>query len=336
MAKSVRPLGAILILAMLAAAGWWLLRGAGSNAQPASPTAAADRPVTGSPPVASAAVAASETTESIDVAWRPLTLIAPGTVVGESAPDGFSHLVIRSHTRVADESAEKISDLFAHLASMLFTAVVADVRAEEDQQGNRRFRLARVATGTGVEIDGRWVIVSSDTQEQLGAALGFMERTALAGGEQQMAETRSVARSSTMAVIDFSSIRLLDGKHRDIYTRYAVLVNPQTGQLDTLVWQMLRVDGERETAPSEPLGPMVRLQPNVIDVCALHVDSEEFTLGVPTKRAFATQGPPQGGPTEEFPEQLRAVAAQKRLTPEAARALYQGLAELLWTSSGSR
>ena len=74
---------------------------------------------------------------------------------------------------------------------------------------------------------------------------------------------------------------------------------------------------------------MVRLAPNAIDDCPLHVDPGHFVFGVPTKKAFATQGPPQGGPTLELPDELKPLAALTRLSPKAARTLQQGLMDLL-------
>jgi len=266
----------------------------------------------------------------VDVTPRPLALIPPGTVIGEGPPEGFSHLVIRSHTRVADDSLDKVSDTFAHLTALLFTAIVADVRGPADSPGGGPCRLERVATGVGVEIDGRFVIVTGATQEELGADLGFMERTALSSGEEQIAAARCAARTPTMALLDFQGIRVIDEKHRDVITRYAVLVHPESGRLDSVVWQFRVPEEEGEPEPEAPLDPMVWLKPRAVDDCPLHIDRDEFVLGVPVKKGFAMQRCPGGERTLPFPEGLESPAARRRPTPEVVRTLEAGLRELLW------
>jgi len=309
--RRARLLSVLLVAVVVAAgAGWWVLRSGSSGEETAPASAVPEGPV--------------------DVTPRPLALIPPGTVIGDGPPEGWSHLVIRSHTRVADDSLDKVSDTFARLTALLFTAVVADVRGPADSPHGGPYRLERVATGVGVEIDGRFVIVTSQTQEELGADLGFLERTALASAEAQIAAARCAARTPTMAVLDFHGIRVIDGRHRDVITRYAVLVHPKTGRLESVLWQFRVPEEEGEPEPTAPLDPMAWLKPSAIDDCPLHIDRDEFMLGVPVKKGFAMQRRPGGERTLPFPEGLESAAVRRRLTPEMVRTLEAGLRELLW------
>lgn len=300
-----------LVAAVVAAStGWWMLRSGSPGGETAPASTLPEGPV--------------------DVTPRPLALIPPGTVIGDGPPEGFSHLVIRSHTRVADDSLDEVSDTFAHLTALLFTAIVADVRGPADSPGGGPYRLERVATGAGVEIDGRFVIVTSETQEELGADLGFLERITLQSGEEQIAAARCAARTPTMALLDFQGIRVIDGKHRDVITRYAVLVHPETGRLETVLWQFRVPEEEGDPEPSAPLDPMVWLQTNSVDDCPLHIDPSEFVFGVPVKKGFAMERCPGGERTLPFPDGLESAAVRRRLTPEVVRTLEAGLRELLW------
>ncbi len=279
------------------------------------------RPAGGPPPSAVAAVPAE-----IDVTPRPVAMIPPGTVLADGPPPGWTNLIIKSHPRVGPESIDKVSATIAGMTSLLFTAILADVEKETRAGRAARFTLSKVAAGVGTEVDGQDMVLSSETQEELGADLGFLDRTVLSGGEAEVRRIRCVARSPTMAVLDAPNILLLQGKHRRVVLRYVLLVDPQTGRLDTLLWHL---------APNEqgqhagPVGPMQWLPANKVVDCVLHVDPGEFLLGFPTTIAFAMQRTPQGRQTLDVPDGLKSAAAQSKLTPTTARQLEEQLRGLL-------
>ena len=269
----------------------------------------------------------------VDVTPRQLDPIPPGTVIEDRPPEEWTHLVVKSCPRVADESIDKVSESTARLAGLLFTAIVADVKEEPQARQASRFSLSKVAAGVGTEVDGQDVVLSSDTQKELGADLGLLDRTALAGGEAHVQEICCVARSRTMLILDAPNVLLHEDKHRLVVLRYAILVDPKTGRLDTLLWLLELEDGG---AYLGPVGPMQWLPPSKLVDCLLHVDRDEFILGVPTTKGFAMVQIPQGRQTLAFSQELKSTAAQSRLTRASARELERQLRSLISQEPGSK
>ena len=261
----------------------------------------------------------------VDVTLRHVALIEPGTVIGEKAPRGWSNLVLKSHPRVAPESKDKVSASTAKYAGFLFTAILADVQPTQPAGGG--YLLSNFAVGVGTRLNGlQDVILSSDTQERLGAKLGFLEKQILSGGEKQLGQMRCVARSRSMAILDTPSVMVVGGKHQKVTLRYMLLVDPRSGRLDTLLWALEDIERAEE---SEPLTPVQWLAPDKIVDCQLHADPKEFTFGIPSSLAFAMIEVPQGQKVLQFPRQLRTTAAALKFTPEAAAALEAGLRRLM-------
>jgi hypothetical protein len=257
----------------------------------------------------------------IDVSPRQPAFLEPGTVVGNRAPKGWSHLVIRTVPRIDDDSRDAVSDGVARLAAMLFTAVVADVRRD-----NGAYSLATVAVGVGAKVNDDPTILTSATQAKLGANFSWLERQVLSAGEKQVDQMLLAARSPTMAILDAPSIMLHEGKHRNVIFRYLLLIDPENGRLQTLVWPLLkRKNGEG----LELIGPAEVLKANTVDDFAMHVDSDEFIFGVPTTMSFATKRPPLGERKLRWPESLKAVAAESPLSAAEAAKLERELRKLL-------
>ena len=85
-----------------------------------------------------------------DVTARQPQAIAPGTAVGQTAPEGWSHLVIKSLPRVRPgEEAQiplLIRDQSVRMASWMFTVFTADVRPEHEGQTSG-YRLGQSRDG---------------------------------------------------------------------------------------------------------------------------------------------------------------------------------------------
>jgi hypothetical protein len=249
--------------------------------------------------------------------------IRPGTIVGQQAPAGWTHLVAKSWPRLPDDQKRLVNEMTARLAVMFFTAITADVAAE-DVQGVRQFRLARLGFGTGTRVRGQDMIVTPATETQLGADLGFFGRRVLAEVAQRQQEMRLVAHSPTAALIDTVLFMPRGPVHRKVILRYAFLVDPQTGRLDTLVW---RIDLDARGAYEGAVGAIEWLPPGLMVDAVMQVDAREFHLGVPSERAFAVVNLPSGQQRLDFPADLKAIAGLPRLTAEQARLLDAGLRE---------
>jgi hypothetical protein len=267
-----------------------------------------------------------EPAPSCDVRPRPLEQIPPGTAVGNHAPAGWTHLILKSRPRAAAGDVGLLTAEQASLASLLFTAIVADV---QNETGN--YCLARLAVGMGVRVGESDLIVTPASQGRLGAKLDFAGRIILARAQDKLAQLVTLARSPTFAIFDAPNLMLRGGRHRPVVLRYAVLVEPGTGRLDTLVWLLDRTE---EGDLHGPIGAAQWLSGSRADDCVLHIDSREFTLGIPTEQAFALARLPAGQREAEIPDRLRGLASRQRLSAAAARDLENGLRSLLQDATG--
>lgn len=262
---------------------------------------------------------------NFDVTPRPLTQIAPGSVIDREAPKGWSHLIIKSQPRIGAGDVKKVTNQVNQLSCLLFTAVVANVQ-EDKSGGPARYRLSGLGVGMGTKIKGKDVIITPDTQRKLGADLGFFARIVLNESTKRVQEVQAVARSDSMAVFDAPSLMLREGKHRPIIVRYALLVDRQTGRLDTLIWP---IDRDDRGAYVGLAGAYEWLAPNKIEDCVLHVDGNEFFAGTPTESAFAMNRFPQGQKQIAIPDEDKALAVKARFSSVAAGELEAKLREVL-------
>jgi hypothetical protein len=252
-----------------------------------------------------------------DVTPRPIDLIPPGTVVERSAPEPYTHLIIKSLPRLGAGDLDSVNDLTKELAALLHTALLAKV-TPYDASGQRRYRLTEVATGFSTNVPGRGdTVLSPDTEKRLGANLSFLARVVLSRCYEEQQKCRYVIRSDTMAIIDTPAPVLRNGKHRWALVRYAVLVSERSGRLDTLIW-MNDVDGQGR--PTATVGNINLMPPNMILDGVLHVDADLFTLGIPSDLAFDSVNPPQTDRNMPLPESLATLSALPQYTREQAKA----------------
>lgn len=268
---------------------------------------------------------AANPSAGIDVTPRQLTPIAPGTVIDHQAPRGWSHLIIKSQPRVGAGDVQKVTNQVNQLSCLLFTAVVANVQ-EDRSGGPSRYRLTGLGVGMGTKIRGKDVIITPETQRKLGADLGFFGRIVLNESTKRIQEVLTVARSDGMALIDAPALMLREGKHRPIIVRYALLVDGQTGRLDTLIWP---IDRDDRGAYVGLAGDYEWLAPNKLEDCMLHVDGNEFFAGTPTESAFAMNCFPRGQRQIAIPDGHKALAVKARLSREAAVELEAKLRDFL-------
>jgi hypothetical protein len=207
----------------------------------------------------------------------------------------------------------------------LFVCFAANVEAES--AGDRgRYRLAGLGVGMATRIGTQDVIVSGATQERLGARLDFIGRRTLAQHETHMLGVLIKARSDTLAVFDNPSFLFRDGRHHPMVQRFGLLVDPETGRLDTLMW---RIDGSAEEGYSGAVGPAEWLPPAMTHVFLLHADAREFTFGLPREAILALPSLPPGRRQVALTDGLRDLAGQLSFTPEQAARLEGGLRAML-------
>lgn len=269
----------------------------------------------------------------VDVVPREIERIPPGTVVADRAPPGWTHLVIKSNPRIADASRKDVSDLIARLATLLSSIIVADVRADPQAPPGASFCLARVAVGLATNVGGQATVVCNESYQRVGAKFGFLEASVLAAAEEQLAKMRCLMRSPITAVVQGEGVLHLDGQHHTVLVRYALLVDPRTGALQTLCWGLR----PREDGRLELIGAQLHwLPPALVEDCQLHVDPEQFFLGMPNRMAFAMSQLPPGQKMLRASPELAALLAQPTYTPQTARALEAQLWQLLGAPAGAQ
>ncbi len=260
-----------------------------------------------------------------DVTLRRLEQIPPGTVIDNEAPKGWSNLLIKSYSRPGAGDMKQLSAAADRLTRLLFTAIVADVKPEKSGGDGKGYKLAKVAVGLGTRIGDKDMVVTPDTQRRLGAGLGLLGRVVLRTAQEKLGDITIVARSATLMIFDSPSLMVVDGKHKPIVLRYAVLVEERTGRLNTLVWALGREDGKY----SDPIGAIQWLPPNLTGDCLLHVDGNEFSLGQPTEKAFAIMAPPKGQKEIRVGDDLKPLVVRSRFTTATAAELENKLREAI-------
>jgi hypothetical protein len=270
------------------------------------------------------------TTPAYDVTLHHLNLIPPGTIIDREPPNGWTDLIIKSYSRPGAGDTNQLSPTADRLSRLLFTAVLADVKA--DRTGDRgRFKLGKVAVGLGMKIGDKDTIITPETQRRLGADLGLLARVVLRAAQDKLADVVIVTRSRTLLVFDSPSLMLRDERHKPVVLRYAVLVDERTGRLNTLLWVLDRTErGDY----GGPIGRIQWLPPNLTGDCILHVDADEFSLGQPTEKAFAMTSAPRGQKEIAVRDGLESLVVRRRFSPDMAAELESKLREALQFAAG--
>jgi hypothetical protein len=263
---------------------------------------------------------------------RRVELIPPGTVIDKGPPAGWSHLIIKSHPRPVSGDMSRAAGNNYYLATFLFTGFLANVQADQTG-GQLSYRLTRIAVGFGTRIQGRDTIISPDTQRRLGANLGFLARMVLDHAYEGQQGVIITALTPTLGIVDCPVAMLRGDVHRTVYMRYVLLVDPATGRLDTFMWLLDRDNEGRYVGPSSHIQWM---PPNKIEDAVMHVDSNEYTLGMPSDIAFAIIRIPQGQKQIIFPDDLKTAAIQPRFTAEGLARMELRLRQILVAVAASR
>ncbi len=166
------------------------------------------------------------------------------------------------------------------------------------------FYLQKVARGFATTIDGKNTIVSG--ANTMGADLGLFGRRILDENEKVLDEdVRQVVRSNTMLIFDAQAVMLRGGDHVNMIMRHALLVDPASGRLYTLVWLLTR--------DYQPAEKAIQLLPEGMrEKRLLSVKRDKFSaLGIPNRDAFALRQLPQGTAIPYTPALKEAASVKK-------------------------
>jgi hypothetical protein len=259
-----------------------------------------------------------------------LVLIPPGTVIpAEGVPRGWTHFILKSEPRIRPQHRHLVTNQVIQLSSLLTTATLARVEPVEEN-GEVHYRLGDLGLGLATRIRGTETVITPDTHSRLGAGFGFFESTLLGECFEKVKMARLRARTETMALLDTHAVMIRGGRHRESVTRHAILIDPKSGRLETLVWG-IDLDANRNYLGVS--SHMEWLRPGTVEDCQLWVDPNAFTLGIPSDLAFAVPGPPKGRLTVPFTSDLVTVAGQSRFTPQSLQTFESGLRQALWAAA---
>jgi hypothetical protein len=218
-----------------------------------------------------------------------LVRLSAATRIGESPPEGWNHVVLKSVPRPASGEWHELPQVANHTATLFRTAILADV---QPLGLDKVFVLSRIGLGMCVPArDGRKddIVVTSDRVEALGLQLSSIEQMVLEAAETELAESRIIASTSTFALLRSPVTMLVSGKHRKVELYYAFCVDPSTGRLRVGVWSMWPGGVKQPPPPA-----VVELAPRTMFDCELDVQAKRVLGTVPYSWSFAIRKLPAG------------------------------------------
>src|SRR5262245_8683205 len=93
----------------------------------------------------SGAFAADNAAPGYVVDARPMDRIPPGTPVEQKAPNGWRYLIVKAQPRLAAGDVDRVPGIAARHTTLLFTAILARVRADQPTANQTQYALDTVA-----------------------------------------------------------------------------------------------------------------------------------------------------------------------------------------------
>lgn len=219
--------------------------------------------------------------------------IPAGTRVDNSANQRWNRVVLLSRPSIESGDVDAVSKTIREAASSLVVTILATVESSTNAEGEVRFRMTEIGVGTSAELDGEWKVVTLESANQLGLSFGFIQRQLLYENDKQFRKLQLIAKTTTLAIFDAPTIMLRDGQHRDYPMRHFVWIDSSSGASATLVWLLERDAQGKLTTLDEPAH---WLPAGLKEKRVIHVDRDEFTVGIPGARAFGLCDLPPGKP----------------------------------------
>ncbi len=243
--------------------------------------------------------------QTVDLRQVPLDRIPVGTVIGQQLPQGWTNLVIFAVPTLAEEDAREAPAIAVFYARMFKFTILANVAGQRN--GNAvYYYLDKVARGFATTVKGQEIIVSG--QNTMNADLKMFGKKILDENEKHIdADVRQLVRTNTMLIFDAQAVMRRNDAHVNMIMRHALLVDPETGRLYSLVWLLTKDYQAAE-------GVMQLLPPSMHEERLLSVDRNKFNfLGIPEREAFALRRVPPGTPIQ-YDKQLLWAATLKNFT----------------------
>lgn len=261
----------------------------------------------------------------IDLVPKPLPRLQPGIILGQEQDFGFSEVVTVVLPRLASGDVNSLPEFARRYASMFNLTILANV-SERVSESQRAYLLDKVGIGFAMVIDGKRVVVTHETANQLGADLGMIDRGVLRGNEDCLQDVIQVARTDRLVVFDAKANLLVDGKHQTRILRHLLWASPASGKIGFLVWQLK----ENGAGPYAIDSSTMQLLPSgFLEDRRIHVSKGSFLSSkIPTPDRFALESMPTATPVP-FAERMRRVSGLRTFSESDLESLLAGVAESL-------
>jgi len=236
----------------------------------------------------------------------PLPIVPSGTPVADRSAARWNRLILAAAPRIAAGDVESIPLGVRERLGRLTLVLMATVRAVAGAGGGPRHELDDLGAGYALPVAGRLTVVDTEHPPPE-AGLDFLGRQILSQNGKSLVGLHCVGATDTMRVFDAESILFRDGRHGDFVMRHFVWVDPASGECSACVWLLAkRSDGGLDVVEDPPRW----IASGTHEDRAIHVDANEFMLGIPTRRSFALLDLPPGKPLRWSPALKAAAASQ--------------------------
>jgi len=259
-----------------------------------------------------------------------LVHLDPGSrLEGQSAPQGWSHLVLKSTPNLATGDLDTVSSQAFETAQRLRPVIVADIRRSEPEFGSSYY-LARVGVGIcapGQDGISDRVILPASVEGTRGSWTA-KQRIILAAMAFEVSRTHLAAATPTFALVRSPNTFLVEGSHRKVESCQALLVDPHSGTLRVIVW---REDAQHDAG--KPAEIAARLLSAPLFDCPQDVHATRV-LGTPVAWSFAIRELPPGIDLILPADLASSLKATVEGSGDAA-ALEQALSEIVYEFRGA-
>ena len=265
-----------------------------------------------------------------------VTKLPAGTIIGENPPDNWTDTLFISIPEVSEGDVTKVSTMVTSLAEMLCLVEVARVDIEPSSTvdgAGPKYRLGDVGIGLAVRRGDAFVVVSGPVDTPTGdnrPKLDFIQSQVVASASKSLDDMRIIARRTTLILFDSPAVVRQENKNAELILRTLVWVEASTGKLGKLIW-LLKPSDQDSNDQELAMDEICFLTPGFKEARSLYVDSEQFTFGVPSSRAFALTRLPNGRKVR-LGGDLAILAGHKDYSTQQLGMLVAGLSAALKSS----
>lgn len=244
------------------------------------------------------------TTRAADPSVTVVPRVPAGVVVADPAATRWNRVIYLAVSRITHGDAASVPETVRSRVQRFTLALLATVTNANSPEEPPSYQLAEVGAGYAVPLSGRLTVISTENPPSQ-AGIDYLGRQVLAANGRNLGEVRRKGISSTAQVVDVDALFHHRGRHTPLVMRHFIWVEPRSGRCTCCVWLLAK----QQRGGFTPAGfPPRWLQEGTRDNRAIHVDDDEFFLGMPTREAFALTSLPPGLDLSWTPA-LREVAA---------------------------